>query len=229
MKSFPTIQIAIADSELLLVNLLAGCLASKPDLSVSFTCSSGNALIRELDQRITLPDVILLELQMGDGNGLEVLRALQNKPKRPKVIVLSNAYKLEYTSRLLKEGANAYKSKSLSPEKIVATIRQVAEIGHAWTNAQMEIIQRSISSKTPQVPCSPKERFTSRELEVLALLCHQMTTQEIAESLFLSAKTIETYKSNLILKTGVRNSLGLVLFAIQSEMVNPYEIILLET
>lgn len=84
------------------------------------------------------------------------------------------------------------------------------------------------SSVNPQGSYHPQDIFTSSEKEVIQLLCQQFTTQEIADHLSLSVKEVENHKSILFEKAGVRNSLGLVMFAIKSQMVNPEEIVLLD-
>ena len=221
------IELAIVDDDNLLVELLKGYFGKVPWINIFFTASSGNAFLRELDARETHPDVVLLDLKMEDGNGLDALKGLQERETQLKTIIFSSTFRLEYTGHLVKEGAHAYIGKSVKIDDLLGIVRKVFEFGHHWSREQMQVIQRQLSSKIPQVSCSPQEGLTRREREVLMLLCQQLSTQEIADHLYLSVKTIETYKSNLIVKTGVRNSLGLIVFAIQAQLVNPAEIVLL--
>lgn len=189
---------------------------------------SGNDFLSQLQSTASMPEMVLLDLQMQDGNGIDVLKVLKETCFPLKYIVYTSGYKAEYTGQILKLGGHAFIGKDIDRFALLHVLREVHTKGHFWTPEQMQVLGNQLSSKVPQVPTGRGSDLSKRELEVLALLCQQFSTREIAEEMFLSVKTVETHKTNLLLKTGVRNSLGLVLFAIQSQLVNPAEIMLLE-
>ena len=117
-------------------------------------------------------------------------------------------------------GAVSYLVKNTTPQELFATINEVAEKGFYYSDYVLNIIQKDIVSNK-KTKCSFDSNFiTSRELEVLQLICKQKSTVEIGEKLFISPRTVEGHRNNLLLKTESKNIAGLVVFAIQNELVS---------
>lgn len=223
MKNYDPINIAIIDDDRLFVQLLQTFLESTDEIVVLQTAQSGTAFLREIHPEL---DLILLDLRMDDGNGLNVLSELQKASSPFKTIVLSTFYRPTFLGQMLKLGANAFLPKEIDQDELIEVIREVHSKGHFFNSEQIEVMRQQLSHKTPKFHLPQKDGITEREIEVLRLLAQQYTTKEIAEALFLSTKTIESHKSNLLLKTGAKNSAGLIIYAIQNGLIDPNEFVL---
>ncbi len=222
------IQLGIIDDDRLIVQLLKPILEEDGKIAVKLMAYSGNEFLDQFTKDELELDVILLDLRMSNGNGLDVMSALQKVVTSVKVIVLSTYYRRSFIGQMLKIGASAFLPKDVDQDDLIATIEEVYSKGYSLSMEQLQTVRRQLSAKIPKFHLPQKDSLTSREIEVLQLLCQQLNTQEIAAALFISPKTVETHKSNLISKTGVKNMAGLVIYAIQNRIVNANELILLD-
>lgn len=222
------IYIAVVDDDKLVVELIADFLQQQHDFTVILTADSGNSFLEQLESIEVKPDVVLLDLRMADGNGLETIEKLKKDNSTLKIIVLSSHYKASSIGYLLKLGVHAFIPKETDKKDLTHVIREVNSKEHYFTSEQIEVLRNQISHKTPKQYASTKDTLSDRELGVLELICRQLTAKEIAEKLFVSTKTIEAHKSNLLLKTGVKNTTGLIIYAIQNKIVNANDIVLLD-
>ncbi len=224
------INIAIVDDDSLVVQLLSGFLkkSEKPLFNILLTANSGNNFIEKLNAgSYNDLDIILLDLRMRDGDGLFVLEQLQKLPLQAKVIVLTSYYKPSYIGQMMNLGAHAFLPKEIEKEELMAIIEETYLRGHYFTPEQLDSLRTQIAPKTPKLQIDPKDTITARELEILKLLAQQLTTREIATKLFITPKTVEAHKSNLLSKTGVKNTAGLIMFAIQNQLINPDDFLIL--
>jgi DNA-binding NarL/FixJ family response regulator len=222
------INIAIVDDDKLVVQLLNDFLNQENEIIVSMTAFSGNAFIEQLETCKIEPDIVLLDLRMNDGDGLETLHTITKLYPLLKIIVLSSYYKASFLGTMLKAGIHAFIPKETDKKELLFIINQVYIHDHYFTSAQVNVLRNQITHKAPKMQVQSKDVLSKRELEVLILICQQYTAKEIAEQLFVTTKTIEAHKSNLLLKTGVKNTAGLIIYAIQNELVNPNTIVLLD-
>lgn len=216
------IKIGIVDDDLLLVQLLSDFFNGLENIEVCHTATSGNACLRNLENSECVPDVLIIDLRMKDGNGIELLKALQQDWKAIKTVVLSSFYDGTSIGQMFKLNASSFLPKEIDRETLYSVLVTVATKGYYFTPEQMETLRSQISSKAPKVNLSSVETISEREKEVLELLCQQYTTQQMADKLFLSPKTIESHKANLMVKTGAKNASGLIIYAIQNGIVDPY-------
>ena len=221
------INLAIVDDDQLVVELLTNFLQEQYNLNVLMTATSGNRFIEKLEYRKELPDIVLLDLRMDDGDGIETINQFIKEYPKLKIIVLCSYYKASSTLYMLKLGVHAFLPKEIDQEELIEIIDEVHNKELYFTVGQIEVLRNQISHKTPKQYTNSKDALSSRELEVLQLICQQYTTKEIAEKLFVTTKTIEAHKSNLLLKTGVKNTAGLIIYAVQNQLVNAEDIVLL--
>ncbi len=213
------IRIAIADDETLFRKGMQILLADFDGLEVSMEAGNGRELLDQLEKTEELPDVILLDLNMPELNGVETAKILQEKFPEIKVIVLSTYFSKEFISKMLELGASGYLPKNSAPEEVEQAIREVHEKGFSYTQPVMEVVRDSLTrKKKSRVAFGPD--LTSREKEILELICKQYTTQEIGEKLFISSRTVDGHRNNLLQKLGCRNTAGLVVFAVQNQLVD---------
>ncbi|WP_430412301.1 response regulator transcription factor [Kordia sp.] len=223
-----TINIAIIDDDTMVANLLVDFFERNSTIKTLYTVNSGNSFLEKLNNHVTMPEVILLDLRMNNGSGLDVLEALSKRSEKPKVIVMSSHYDPYYMGQMLKLGCDAFLPKEIDPEELIEVIYKVQQHGHYFSEEQIVSLREQVSPKSPKIYLDSKDSLSERELEVLQLVCQQLTTKEIAEKLFISPKTVEMHKSNLLIKTGVKNSVGLIIYAIQNNLVDPNTLILLD-
>lgn len=219
-NSDSVIKIAIVDDEALLVMLLSNYFSMHKRIEVSFTATDGLQLIDYLRKAESLPDIVLLDLQMKELNGIDTATILKTEFYDLKIIVVSSFYKKSFMGYMLKLGINAFLPKGIHPEQLVEAIEDVNSKGYYFMEEQVEVMRDQISSRTP-VPCLiEEEELSEREIAVLRLICLQYTAQQIAEKLRISTRTVEGHKSNLLLKTSARNLAGLVIYAVQKNIID---------
>ncbi|RZK54533.1 MAG: response regulator transcription factor, partial [Pedobacter sp.] len=109
-------------------------------------------------------------------------------------------------------------AKNAEPEEVELTIREVFKNDFYFTLPMLEIMRRGLVKKTGQIKLEEEDNLSPREKEVLRLICKQLNSVEIAEKLFLSNRTVEGHRNNLLLKTGSRNTAGLVLYALKHKI-----------
>ncbi|WP_298513113.1 response regulator transcription factor [uncultured Kordia sp.] len=221
-----TIKIAIVDDDKLFTQLLSRFIDEQNDMETVYIANNGKELIENIE-KYTI-DVLILDLRMDDGSGLYVLRELQNEAYELRIIVLSTYYRTSFMGQMLKLGVSSFLPKDIEGEELIEVIETVYKRGHYFSKEQLQVMRQQLSKKTPEYTDNSKESLTSRETEILKLLCQQCTTKEIGEQLFISPKTVETHKTNLLLKTGVKNTAGLIIYAIQNKIVQPDELLLLD-
>jgi DNA-binding NarL/FixJ family response regulator len=166
------------------------------------------------------PDLVLLDLRLGNEDGLELIKGLLNQfPKSP-ILVVSQYDEALYAERALRAGAMGYINKQEMSEKIIDGIRQVME-GKIFLSPQMteRLLQRAVGA-TPQLVQSPIESLSDRELEIFKMIGKGMTTRLIATELHLSIKTVETHRENIKSKLDIPNSAELSCAAVQWVMEN---------
>ncbi|REC44182.1 response regulator transcription factor [Chryseobacterium pennipullorum] len=219
------IKIGIVDDDLLFVQLLKNYLENDARYEVVLTAKSGNAYLQEA--RIPL-DVLILDLRMSDGDGLEVLSGLSALQNEIKVIVLSSFYRRSFMGHMLKMGVHAFLPKEIELDELSEVIHAVHLKGHYFSNEQVDVMRGQLSNKLPQFHAYSKDDLTEREVDIIRLICQQQSTREIAESLFISPKTVETHKTNLMIKISVKNMAGLVIYAVQNGIVDAAEIVLFD-
>ncbi len=214
-----TISIAIADDETLFRRGMKLILDDYPRFQVNFQAANGVDLLDKLSTAETLPDILLLDLKMPKMNGIETAKILQKKYPDVKIIVISTHFSRAFIINMIELSAVAYLPKNSQITDVVETIESVHKNGFYYNNEVLTIIRENIISKK-----KPKAQFslelTNREKEVLQLICEQHTAPEIAEKLFISARTVDGHRNNLLLKLNCRNVAGLVVLALQHELVD---------
>lgn len=220
------INVAIVDDNSLFLQLLKNFIENKGKYKIVVTAKSGNDFLNELDK--TNVEILILDLKMINGDGIDVMVALSLKPVNIKIIVLSSFYRRSFMGQMLKYGANAFLSKEIDLEELITVIDTVHEKGHYFSNDQIDVMRTQLSAKLPQFNALSKDDITEREADVLKLICQQLNTKEIADKLYISPKTVETHKTNLMAKANVKNMAGLVIYAVQNNIVNVDEIVLFD-
>ncbi|WP_405206188.1 response regulator [Aquimarina sp. LLG6339-5] len=210
------IKLAIADDETLFRQGITFILDKENNIEICIQAENGNDLIKQLNLTRELPEVILMDLKMPDLNGVETTKIVKKKFPEIKIIALTSYYSKPFIINMIQQGAVAYLAKNATPTEVINTINQVAIKGFYYDDNVMSILEEaSLKSKKKT---RDSEYLTSREREVLKLICEQKTTTEIAEQLFISPRTVEGHRNNLLVKTGSKNIAGLVIHAIENQI-----------
>lgn len=214
------IHLALADDEALFRKGMKLLLEDYEGISVVLEAQDGEQLLQQLRQATSLPDVLLLDMKMPNLNGVETAKVLQENFPSIKIIVLSTYFSKAFIVNMIELGAGAYLPKNTTPDEVVATIREVYNNGFSYNQAVLEVIRDNMLQKSkPKMPLSFGVDITSREKEILQLICEEYTTGEIAEKLFISPRTVDGHRNNLLEKLGCKNVAGLVVYAIQHQLV----------
>lgn len=218
------INIGMIDDDALIVSLLTDYLNKDEAITVSFTALSAESGLSILMAMDNPPQIVLLDLKMKEMSGIELTEILRRKFKTIHIIVISSHYRQSFMGFMLKTGVSAFLPKGISPQELLKIIKEVAEKGFYFKPEQLETIRGQITSKSPQLNFNSKNALSSREEDVLRLICRQKNAKEIGELLFITKRTVEGHKTNLFIKTGAKNTAGLVIFAIQNNIIDPNEI-----
>ena len=220
MTMIPKILIAIADDEALFRKGMRLILEDYPDMEVMLEADNGESLLQNIRQSAELPDVLLLDLKMPGMTGIEAAEIIRQEFPSISIVVVSSHISKAFILNMIEIGAAAYLGKNADPDEVVETIRMVCEKGFFYNQMVMEVIRDNMTGRNPVKPQRSFDvELTIREKEVLQLICQELTTQEIGEKLFISNRTVEGHRNNMLSKLGCRNTAGLVVYAIRNGLV----------
>ncbi len=212
------IKVAITDDHLLIINGIKELLANVPHFQFV------GQFLTVTDTReglaASLPDVLLLDINLPDGDGIQLCRELTRDFPTLKVLALTTYNQTVLVKNMMKNRASGYLLKNTTLKELQEAIETVYR-GEQYLQAEIKeaLIRDSIGGTSLGSQFRPK--LTRREKEVLQLIVDELTTQEIADRLFLSPKTVESHRLNLLQKLGVRNTAGIVKAAFTQGLLEP--------
>ena len=162
------------------------------------------------------PDVVVMDLGMPGIGGIEATKHITRGSPRPAVLVLTVYREDRYGLRLLRAGARGYLEKRVAPQELVKAVRMVAR-GEYYVSKGLE--QEILRSEFEKKAVSPAARLTDRELEVLCLMATGKTAREVAQSLGLSRKTVDTYRARIRKKLGLRTPADYLRFCLEEGLL----------
>ena len=220
------IKIGIVDDHSLFCDGIESILNAQEDMIVCLKALSGNEVIKKLslEKKKNFPDILLLDIEMPEMNGLEVLQILKKLYPTLKIIIVSFHDEPYYVFQLLEMGANSYLRKDHDSKVMIETIRIVSKLGKHLPEDILKLLydfypMLNSDKKSGKKAINPE--LTKSELKILQLICNEMSTQQIADFCNISNRTVENHKYSIFRKTGVENSLGLINFAIQNDLYHP--------
>lgn len=201
-----SIRIAIADDHVLVINGLKAMLDQVEGMDILFSVTNGSDLLQEL--QVHQPDVLLLDIQMPDSNGIDLCKHVHSKYPGVKIIALTNFEQSSYVKQMVRNGALGYLLKNIDGKTLQSAIRTVVQDKPYIQDQIRNNMLNEVLSGTKAT--SQGVSLTKREVEILGLVAREMTNQQIADKLFISVRTVETHRINLTQKLGVHNTAGLV-------------------
>ena len=215
------IHLAIADDEALFRKGMISLLQDEQDMEIVLEASDGEDLLQQLQQAEKMPDVLLLDLNMPRLNGIETAKIIRSTYPELKIVVLSTYFSSAFVLKMIEIGAAAYLPKDSDPAEMRQTILDVLAKGFSYSRQVLEMLHQNLQQKSrPSLRIPFGIELTSREQEILQLICEECTTAEIAEKLYISPRTVDGHRNNLLEKLGCKNVAGLVVYAIQYELVH---------
>ena len=208
------IRIALVDDHSLFRRGLKVLLASHADFEVVAEASSGEEFLALLDA--ARPDVVFMDYSMGGMNGAEATeRALERMPEL-KVISLTMFGDNAYYSRMATSGARGFLLKDSEFDEVVEAVRTVCDGGNYFSALLLESLSQSLHSVAD---VDERDMLSEREIEILVGICQGLSTQEIADKHFISKRTVDKHRANILEKSGCKNTASLVVYAIKSGLV----------
>ena len=208
-------RVVLADDHPLVRAGVRRVLETVPGLVLVGEAGSGTETLAVL--AATQPDVVLLDLNMPDGDGFSVLREARSLAPDTHIIVLTMHAQPEYITRAVREGANGYLLKDLAVQDIVVAIRSVMAGGSFFSERAQRTLADSLRGGIP--PERPLARLTGRERDVLVGVARGLTTKEIAAMQKISSRTVETHRANLMRKLDLHSVALLTQFAIREGLI----------
>lgn len=211
-SSYP-IRIAIADDHQLIIDGLMKVMSTFPNVTITGTYNDGSSLLKDFSK--SKPDILLLDIQLPDIPGKEIIRTVLKTYKDIRVIALTGIDSHFYIQAMIKAGCMGYILKSTSNYDILRYAIEEVYKGNLFIDPSIkENLLRDILV-TKRKSHNIDSKITEREKEVLKLILQEMDNQEIADKLFISVRTVENHKYNLLHKLNAKNTVGLVKAALE--------------
>jgi DNA-binding NarL/FixJ family response regulator len=209
------IKILIADDHAVVREGVKHILSEMPDMVIAGEAGKGQEVLEKVGKNEY--DLILLDIAMPGRDGLEILKDLKlQKPKLP-VLILSMFPEEQYALRALKSGASGYLTKDSIPDELIKAIQKIVRGGKYISSSFSEKMLFSFDSDAEK---PLHETLSDREYQVMRMIASGKTLKEIADELALSVKTISTYRSRILDKTGMKNNVELTHYAVKHRLVD---------
>lgn len=215
-----TIKIILADDHEILREGIGSIIQKHPHIKIVAEASNGLQLVQLTDEYI--PDVILTDIKMPLMDGIEATGIITKKHPHISIIALSMFDDDQFILDMLEAGARGYLLKNADKREIIEAIITMENHGAYFCNniniKMMKLLTEKRDNKRKQ---NNKPEFSTKELQVMELICRQFFTKEISETLHLSPRTVEGYRVSILKKINARNSIGIVIYAITNNLYNP--------
>ncbi|MFL5763853.1 MAG: response regulator [Bacteroidia bacterium] len=211
-------KLAIVDDHHLFRKGLISLINDYKDLSVSIEASNGIELKEAL--RRNTPDIILLDVEMPEMDGIEVTEYLALKYPSVKILILTMHNEEEIIFDLIDKGAHGVLLKDDSIDQVIDAIYAVKDTGYYFKENISKVMISNLVRTKKIIPRIGKVRLTEREIEVVRLICNELTNKEIADKLCISARTVDGHRLNILKKLGARNSIGIVMYAVKHRLLD---------
>lgn len=213
------IKVAIAEDQPIFRQGLANLINGFDRTSVLFTVENGLQMMEKL--QFQKPDLVMLDFRMPELNGLDTAKLIREQYPGIRVLILSMYDDQEFVETAIENGAHGYLSKDDDPVEIEKAIKSTIETGYYMNDrtSKMLISKMVNQGKIKPVFQEPLAEFSKIEMEILELICAEYTTQEIADKLCKSKRTIEGSRTLMMQKINARNVVGLVMYAVKHKLV----------
>ena len=209
------IRILIADDHAIVREGLKQIVADTSDMIVTAEASDGHEVLALMSQDNY--DVVVLDMAMPGLSGLDILKQIKRETPKLPVLILSVHPEEQYAVRALKAGASGYLTKERAPDELITAIRKVSMGGKYITSSLAEKLAFELEVDTEK---PPHKTLSDREFQVMCMIAKGRTIKNIAEELFLSPKTVSTYRSRILEKMKMKSNEELTHYARNNHLVD---------
>ena len=216
------IKVLLVDDHKIVRDGIGALIKSNKDIKLSGECTDGSEVMGFLANESV--DVILMDIMMPNINGIEAGKMVMEKYPDMRILTLSMNNDFDYIQEMLKLGAAGYILKNTGGAELLTAIKTVAAGKPYFSPEVTDVVMNKHMNKNESTKQSGKntallEQLTKREIEILKLIAQELTNVEIAEKLFISRRTVDTHRRNLLQKLGAKNSIGLIRFAYSNGLI----------
>lgn len=208
------IKLLIADDHPIVREGLKQIIRNAPDIIISGEANDGIEVLSKIKKENY--DVILLDISMPRKNGIEILNEIRKEKIKSRILILSIHPEEQYAMRALKAGAYGYLTKDSVPNELISAIRKVS-MGEKYIS--LSLAEKLVDNLRVGLDKTPHEVLSNREYQVMLLLASGKSMQEIAKELFLSIKTVSTYKTRILKKMKMKGTFEIIYYAIKNKLV----------
>jgi DNA-binding NarL/FixJ family response regulator len=214
-----TIRVGIADDHKIFRKGVILSLRQYTNISFIFEAENGEELLSMLQQ--DQPDIVLMDLRMPTKDGIETTKEVSRRFPDVKVLILTMFEDERFVSHLMENGANGYLLKNADPSEIKRAIMEVMAMGYYLNNFVNRVLLKKSNNRNKTIPSLNSEIvLTDKEKEVIQLLCMEYTAAEIAQKMEISPRTVESIKDRLMERFGLKNTAGLVFYAVKNNLID---------
>lgn len=203
----PKLKVFIVDDHYLILQGLSSLLLDEPDIEICGTSKDPTEVLGLLEK--AQPDVLLTDISMPVMSGAELTAAVLKKYPHMRVIALSMYNEPKVINEMIEAGVCGYLLKATSKAELIKALNTVAS-GRNYFTAEIE---KNFTE------AEPESLFTGRELEILRLIVKEYNNKQIGQMLFISERTVETHRRNILRKTDSANTVGLVRYAYENKLI----------
>ena len=212
------VRVALVDDHSLFRRGMKLLLSSHPEIEVVFDVASGEEFLSQLGEACL--DVVFMDYDMLGMNGAEATEQALRRYPELKVIALSMYGENAYYTRMMECGARGFLLKDSEFDHVVEAVMTVNAGGTYFSKSLLRSLSNSLrvtSSSGDEI--ADQDRLSEREIEILVAICRGLSTQEIADELFISKRTVDKHRANILEKSGCKNTASLVVYAIKNGLV----------
>ncbi len=212
------INVTIVDDHTIFRTGMKNIVRKLPMIDHIYEASNGNEAIAVVETNEV--DLLLLDIEMPYMNGVETAKYMKKNHPQIRIIMISFHNDKELFLQLYKIGVEGYLVKNTSLDDLKRGIQHVIEGNQFFSPELGATVIHGLINEKLQTPKDPQDLLSDREVEILLLICQQLTTDEIAEQLFISPLTVKRHRQNLLEKTNSKNIVGLILYAIRNDLLD---------
>lgn len=212
------IKVILVDDHQIVRDGIKLMLESQAGIDVIGEAEKGTEVMAQLKNQHV--DVVVMDINMPEKDGIIATKEIKEEYPDIKVLALTMSNDDSHVRQMVQAGASGYIMKSAGRKELTKAIHEIMEGKHYFSDQATESIMMDLVKNKGKSSVQDEVHITEREKEVLSLIVKEYTNQEIAEKLFISPRTVDAHRRNLLQKTGARNTAGLVTYAFQHGLVN---------
>jgi len=212
------IKLLLADDHKIVRDGIKLMLEPQAGIDVVAEAQNGNEVLKNLEHQVV--DLVVMDINMPDMDGITATKKIKEKHPNVKVLALTMSNDDLHIRQMIQAGASGYIMKSAGRNELKEAIETIMSGKHYFSDEATQSIMMDLVKGKGKSSAPDPIHITDRELEILELIIKEFTNQEIAEKLYISSRTVDAHRRNLLQKTGARNTAGLVKYAFQHNLIS---------